>query len=176
MSTFDPDFLDVIESLPAKEWRGRAWRHMFNEYAPERINTGGARWNPPGVGAIYAALERQTAIAEGDHLIAVQPRRIFRRRVLYELAVDVDEVVDLTDPAALAAVGLTMDDILSDDHGACRKVGGAMAWLGRGGILVPSARRSGDNMVILVGPGGEAEIERVSHEILFDDGSLPDLI
>lgn len=98
----------------------------------------------------------------------MQRRRIFRRRVLYELSVEVADVVDLTAPGALAAVGLTMDDIASDDHTACQRVGGAIAWLGRGGILVPSARRAGDNMVILMGPGGEAEIERVRAEILFD--------
>lgn len=168
MPTYDRAFLDALEALPAEEWGGHVWRHMFNDYAPERINTGGARWNPPGTGAIYAALERETAIAEGEHMIEVQPRRIFRRRVLYELAVEVNDVVDLTAPGALAAVGLTMDDIASDDHTACQQVGGAIAWLGRGGILVPSARRAGDNMVILVGPGGEAEIERVRTEVLFD--------
>lgn len=171
MPTYDPAFLDVIESLPTRGWRGHVWRHMFNEYGPERINTGGARWNPPGVGAIYAAVERETAIAEGDHMIEVQPRRIFRRRVLYELAIDVDTVVDLTDPEALAATGLTMGDVASDDHTACQLVGGAIAWLGRGGVLVPSARRAGDNMVILTGPGGDAEIERVSQEVLFGHGA-----
>lgn len=172
MPTFDPDFLDVIEGLPTREFQGHVWRHMFNEFAPERINTSGARWNPPRVGAIYAALERETAIAEGDHMIEVQPRRIFRRRVLYELQVDVANIVDLTDPAALAASGLTMADVASDDFTACQRVGGAIAFLGHGGILVPSARRAGDNMVILIGPGGEAEIERVAQEILFDDGTL----
>lgn len=172
MPTYDRAFLDALEALPTTEWRGRVWRHMFNEYAPERINTGGARWNPPGVGAIYAALERETAIAEGEHMIEVQPRRIFRRRVLYELEVDVDKVVDLTDAAALASVGLTLADVASDDFTACQRVGGAIEWLGNGGILVPSARRAGDNMVILIGPGGEAEIERVSQEVLFDDGTL----
>lgn len=168
MSTYDPAFLDVVEALPTREWRGRAWRHMFNDYAPERINTGGARWNPPGVGAIYTSLERDTAVAEGEHMIAAQPRRIFRRRVLYELEVDVANVVDLSDPHLLASVGLSADAIHSDDHGACQRVGGAVAWLGRGGIIVPSARADSGNLVILMGPGGEAEIERVRQEVLFD--------
>ena len=134
MPTYDRAFLDALEKLPTREWRGRVWRHMFNQYAPERINTGGARWNPPGVGAIYAALERETAIAEGEHMIEVQPRRIFRRRVLYELAVEVNQVVDLTDPADLGAVGLTMADVASDNFTACQRVGGAIEWLGHGGI------------------------------------------
>ncbi|MCJ1685340.1 RES family NAD+ phosphorylase [Rathayibacter sp. VKM Ac-2928] len=168
MPTYDPAFLDAIENLPTREWRGRVWRHMFNDYEPERINIGGARWNPPGVGAIYAALDRDTAIAEGDRMIEVQPRRFFRRRVLYELQVDADNIVDLTGPGALTAAGLSMTDVESDDHAACQRVGGSIAWLQRGGILVPSARNNGTNMVILIGPGGDAEIDRVGQETLFD--------
>lgn len=167
MATFDPALLDAIEALPTRQWQGRVWRHMFNDYAPERINTGGARWNPRGVGAIYTCLERDTAIAEGQHMIDVQPRRIFRQRILYQLAADVPDVVDLTSTEALAAVGLTMADIGADDHRACQGTGGAIALIGRGGILVPSARHSGDNMVILVGSGDDFEMERISREILW---------
>lgn len=69
MVTFDPALLDIIEALPAQEWQGRVWCHMFNDYAPDRINTGGARWNPRGTGALYTCLERDTAIVEGQHMI-----------------------------------------------------------------------------------------------------------
>ena len=47
---------------------------MFNDYTPDRVNTAGARWNPPGVGAIYTVLHCGTALAEGQHAIDVQPR------------------------------------------------------------------------------------------------------
>lgn len=50
MPAFDPALLDAIESFPEQAWQGRVWRHMFNDYAPERVNTGGARWNPRGRG------------------------------------------------------------------------------------------------------------------------------
>lgn len=170
MTTHDPTLLDALESLVSQAWQGRVWRHMFNDYAPERVNLGGARWNPQSVGAIYTALDRDTAIAEGQHAIDIQPRRIFRRRVLYELQIDVADVVDLTTPAALQTVGLTLLDIADDDPTACQRVGGAAAWLGRGGLLVPSARNDGHNMVILLGAAGEADIERISDEVLFDDG------
>lgn len=168
MPAFDPGLLDAIEALAAEHWHGRVWRHMLGESPPERVNTRGARWNPPGVGALYTALERETAIAEGDRLIEIQPRPILVKRMLYELEIDVVGVVDLTSDSALESVGLTRADIQSDDMSNCQRIGGAIAWLGRGGILVPSARRAGDNMVILVGPGGESEIERVTTEVLFN--------
>ena len=154
MATYDPNLLDALESLPSTTWHGRAWRHMFNDYQPDRVNTSGARWNPPGVGAIYTALTRTTALAEGQHAIDVQPRRTYARRVLYEVEFTVDHLVDITEPAALEAVGLTLADIASDDMTACQRVGGAAAWLGRGALQVPSVRHAGHNLVVLVGPAG----------------------
>lgn len=140
---------------------------MFNDNAPERVNIGGARWNPRGVGAIYASFDRETVLAEADHAIEIQPRRLFARRVIYELEVDVPAVIDLTGEGALEAVGLTMSDVTADDFVACQQVGGAAAFLGASGLRVPSARRAGENLVILLGPGGDVEMERVSEDVIF---------
>jgi RES domain-containing protein len=169
MATYDPTLLDALEGLPAAAWQGRVWRHMFNDYTPDRVNTSGARWNPPGVGAIYTALERSTALAEGQHAIDVQPRRTYAKRVMYEVQVAVADVVDLTTAAALAAVGLTPDDLQADVPNACQRVGGAAAWLERDGLLVPSARADGANLVILVGTLGlEDDLEVVGREVIED--------
>ena len=165
MATYDPVLLDALEALPAPDWQGRVWRHMFNDYTPDRVNTSGARWNPPGVGAIYTALLRQTALAEGQHAIDSQTRRTYAKRVLYEVEVSVAALVDLTPPGALAAVGLTIDDVLADSHDACQRVAGAAAWLERGGLLVPSARHAGSNLVILVnGLGLDHDLVVVQHQ------------
>ncbi len=175
MATYDPTLLDALEGLPATAWQGRVWRHMLNDYTPDRVNTGGARWNPPGVGAIYTSLERATALAEGQHAIDSQPRRTYAKRVMYEVEVSVVDVVDLTTPAAMAAVGLTLDDVhadlnvRADVQSSCQRVGGAAAWLERGGLLVPSARASGGNLVILVGTLGlEDDLDVVGQEVLED--------
>jgi RES domain-containing protein len=167
MATYDPTLLDAIEDLAVRDYQGRVWRHMFNDYLPDRVNLGGARWNPRGVGAIYTALHQQTALAEGQHAVDVQPRRPFARRVLYELEVAVSGVVDLTTSDALTAVGLTQADLTADVFDACQRVGGAAAWLERGGLLVPSARDDGDNLVIFVtGRGLDDDITTVSHEVV----------
>ncbi len=178
MATYDPTLLDALEDLPATAWRGRVWRHMFNDYTPDRVNTSGARWNPPGVGAIYTSLERATALAEGQHAIDSQSRRTYAKRVMYEVevsVVDVVDVVELTTPAALAAVGLTLDDVhadlnvRADVQSPCQRVGGAAAWLERGGLLVPSARASGGNLVILVGTLGlDDDLDVVGQEVIED--------
>lgn len=149
---YDPELLDALEELPAADWQGRVWRHMFNDYTPDRVNTSGARWNPPGVGAIDA-----------------QPRRTYAKRVIYQVEVSVSQLVDLTGTGALAALGLTLDDVNADDHTACQRVGGAAAWLERGGLLVPSARHPGSNFVILVGRLGlDDDLVVVEREIVGD--------
>jgi len=169
VAIYDPDLLDALEGLPATDWQGPVWRHMFNDYTPERINTNGARWNPPGVGAIYTALSRDTALAEGQHAVDVQPRRTYARRVLYEVEAKIHGLVDLRAPEALTQVGLTLDDIESDDHAACQRIGGATAWLERGGLLVPSARAAGQNLVILVGSQGlEDDLVVLNRELIED--------
>lgn len=87
MATYDPRLLDALESLPETNWQGPVWRHMFGDNPPERPNVAGARWNPPGVGAVYTAFERDTAIAEGQHAVDVQPLRPRVKRVLYQVEV-----------------------------------------------------------------------------------------
>lgn len=168
MAHLDPDLLDALEFMPAQEWDGRAWRHMFNDYPPTQVNTSGARWNPRDVGAIYAALDRDTAIAEGQHAIDIQPRRIFRQRVVYEVHVKIPGLIDLTGVDSLESVGLKRDDIASNDFAACQEVGRGAAWLGLNGLLVPSARHAGSNLVILVGDLDVDDfMEVISREVIY---------
>lgn len=173
MATYNPALLDALERLPMTSWQGRVWRHMFNDYTPDRVNTSGARWNPQGIGAVYTALERATALAEGQHAVDLQPRRLYAKRVLYAVEISVTGLVDLTAPGALATVGLTLDDVHDDDHGACQRVGGAAAWLERDSLLVPSARDSGSNLVVLVGSLGlDDDLQVIAQEIIEDRRSL----
>jgi RES domain-containing protein len=87
--------------------------------------------------------------------------------VVFQLDVDVPGVVDLTAGVALDAVGLTMGDVAADDHRPCQRVGGAAAWLGRCGLLVPSARAAGGNLVIFFDAiDAAADIHVRTHEVI----------
>ncbi|HUP17553.1 MAG TPA: RES family NAD+ phosphorylase [Acidimicrobiia bacterium] len=122
---------------------------MFNGLDPARANTRGARWNPPGVAAIYTSLDRDTAIAEADYAIARQPFRPHVTRQLYQIRLALLTVVDLSDAALLGDVGVFAEELASPNHAACQSVGGACHWLGADGILVPSARTNiGTNLVV----------------------------
>ena len=147
-AVYDPEFLDQIEALEPAPFDDGVWRHMFNEYNPTRPNTRGARWNPPDVAAIYTSLDRPTAIAEADYAIAIQPIRPRVSRQVYEVRVTLDAVVDLSDRSTLAALGVGEEELTSSSHTSCQAIGGATHWLGRDGLLVPSARAPGTNLVV----------------------------
>ncbi len=148
---------------------GVVYRHMFARLQPTLENTGGARWNPKGTAAIYTSLERETALAEAEFRMALYPVRPSKGRTLYELRVRASRVVDFRAPELLAELGLTPERLQDpDDYRLCQEVGGGVAFLGCGGLLVPSARRSGGtNLVIYpVRPPSDAEIEILRTEFI----------
>ncbi len=144
-----PALLDRGLAVEPRPWEGTVFRHMFGDYPPDRENTRGARWNPPDTPAIYTSLSRAGALAEAEHQLAVQPMRPrVSRRTVYELAVRLRGLLDLTNPELLASVGITAAELGADDMTVCQRVGGAVAWLDADGLLVPSARSEAINLVI----------------------------
>jgi RES domain-containing protein len=148
--THDPGLLDYIEGLPTNDWVGRVFRYVADGRRPEKENTHGARWNPRPVGALYTALEEDTARAELNfHLSALSPRPSKAKFTLYTFRVEVRHVVDLTPTPVRKAIGLSQEALEADDQIVCRSIGGACHWLKIGALLVPSARvATGSNLVI----------------------------
>jgi len=141
--------LDALQTAVLPAWNGTVYRHMFGSNPPARSNTSGARWNDPPVAAIYTSCERETALAEAEYYISLQPLRPRAKRTLYTIVVSLGSVIDLTAPSALTLLGITTDVLRNDDQSRCRLIGSAVNWLGHDGLLVPSARRdSGTNLVI----------------------------
>jgi len=146
---YPPELLDLLQDLTSTSWAGEVFRHMFADYPPERRNTRGARWNPPQTAAIYCSLERETALAEAEHQLNLQPIRPRAKRTLYKIRIRLDSVLDLRSPSLLVRLGVTSDRLGDVDFSACQRVGGAVAWLGHDGLLVPSARLSGGSNMVL---------------------------
>jgi RES domain-containing protein len=147
---FDPELLDAIEELGTKPWNGVVWRQVFEGTPPTRPNQRGGRWNPPDVEALYCSLDAETAAAEIDHLISVQPVPIRKPRVTFELEVTLSRIVDLSDESNLDRVGAPIGTIRSNGVDECQLVGAAIAWLGYEAVLVPSARSNTLNLVVFV--------------------------
>jgi RES domain-containing protein len=142
---------------------------MFSDYPPTRANSSGARWNPRGVEAIYASCEKETALAEAEYQISVQPLRPRAKRTLYHLHVRLRNVVDLRSRDVLEKLGLSQDQLLGTDHVDCQRIGGAVEWMGYEGLLVPSIRRdNGTNLVIYpTKQSPESEFEIIEADVIW---------
>jgi RES domain-containing protein len=142
-----------VDALGATHWSGTAWRHTAYRRPPlsgAGARGFGGRWNPPDVVAtIYLAMPREACIAELERLVAGQARgTVSFPREVHEIGVEELLCVDLTQPAALDAVGLTLDDVQDTDWSACQRVGNAVQYLGIAGLLAPSA--TGVGLVLAV--------------------------
>lgn len=166
----DQRLLDAVAVLPTATFEGRVWRHMFGDNPPELANTGGARWNPAGVDAVYTSIERETAIAEGDYRVQLEPIRPRAKRTVYQMRVRLAAVVDLTDAAVRHRLGLVDADLADMSMVKTAAVGGAVEWLGYDGMLVPSIRGNGANLVIFPNRMEERDgrLDRVDSEVIFD--------
>ena len=146
---FDPSLLDVVEQHVV-EWKGSAYRQVFSGTDVLRANIRGARWNPPNVEALYCSVNPQTAVAEIDHLIARQPIPITRPRVTHELAISLGKVADFQNVSPLESCDISPEMLKGDDLAVPQLVGRAVAWLGCAGMLIPSMRVEGTNIVVFV--------------------------
>ena len=142
------ELIQELEQLAASERSGVVYRHMLGEYPPELENWRGARWNPVEVNAVYVSLEGETALAEAAYALSMQPVPLRVRRRLYTVEIHLTSVMDLRDKGALAKLGVTEKVLGTEQCHDCQKVGGAVAWLGHDGLLVPSTRAEGSNLVI----------------------------
>jgi RES domain-containing protein len=164
---YDPAILDILQELQPEEWRGTVYRHMLSDYHPGRDNTRGARWNPPGIAARYSSLSRETALAEAEYLLSSQDPRPRVARTLYSIRVRLLSVLDLTSDDLLGRLGIGESELKAADYAACQAVGGAAAWLEHDGLLVPSARHAGTNLVIYsTNTDLEMEFEVVHSEVI----------
>jgi RES domain-containing protein len=148
----------ILASLEPSPWTGQVFRVMLNDYPPDRENTQGARWNPPDTPAIYTCLHPEVCIAEVEYGLACQSRPVKSdlRKTLYHIEVGLAAVLDLGPALSrLAIIGIGLEQLFAEDMKASQEVGRLVTWFGSDGLLVPSARRQGSNLVIYPGRANE---------------------
>jgi len=149
---YEEALLTALEDRGSTPFSATVFRYVFASQPPLRPNVRGARWNPTDVAALYTSLDEATARAEIDFLIDSQPIRPSAELVLARIDVTLNGVIDLRDTRTLE-VHFQLDlAALPDDRSGyppCQEIGGAAAFIGRSGLLVPSMRRAGAaNLVI----------------------------
>lgn len=101
----------------------------------------GGRFNPRGLPALYTSLRPETAMREANQVGAFQPITLIAYRA------EITGIVDATEPATLAALGLTASELADPAWRDAMRTGGmaptqrlASDLMARGycGLLVPS--------------------------------------
>ena len=144
---FDPNLLDALEASEVGPVEGTVWRQILDPTSAMRPNQRGGRWNRPGTEALYCSSSPATAAAEIDHLIQSQPVPITRQRRTFALNVRISRAIDLRSETWSKDLTTPYDPT---DIEQCQAIGAAVAWLECGGLIVPSLRNDGDNLVIFM--------------------------
>lgn len=151
------DAKTALAGRPAQPWRGRVWRAHWRIYTAidhggslrfsGRYNRGSDQFASSQVwAALYLALAPEVSLGEilrhisPDFLADLNDYRIS------ELDVALESVLDLRDAAAL---GLDPDDLVHDyEFEITQELASAAIAREAEGILVPSATRLGDNLIV----------------------------
>jgi len=125
--------IEALERLPRSPYGGRVYRHMAPSYDPmngEGARVHGGRWNPPGDDSfpvLYTAPDRDVVMAEvSKHAVrfGVSPEDLLPRKlVTYE--VELQRVLDLSNPSNVNALGITSDMLVGEDPTLPRAIGDA---------------------------------------------------
>lgn len=154
-------------------FEGVCFRHSAARYATVDEGTleasvrAGGRFNPVGeFGAVYAALNEETALAELGRRIdrTGLPRKHFRPRMMLQLRARLGRVLDLTDPEVRSQLGVTVEEISGPDWRHAQGVARQAREQGYTAIRFPSATGLGENLAIFLdqlGPDEHLGIERV---------------
>ena len=147
----EPKLLDALEALVLPSgWDGEAWRRTFVDRDPLTPNSRGARWNPPGLDALYGSLTSVGAEAEHSSMLSRQPIPPSKAQHTFQLRVSLSKVADIRGSQELQALGFGSDELTGEDWTPAQRVGAAAAWLGIAALIVPSARHPDGNIVVFV--------------------------
>jgi len=140
-------------------FEGTCFRHCRAQYATvdegtlEASARVGGRFNPPGeFGAIYVALDRETAVAEFERRVTESglPREHFHPRVVLRLRARLSRVLDLTDDAVRGSLGMTLQKIVGEDWSPTHAAGRQARTAGYSAVRFPSATGKGQNLAIFL--------------------------
>lgn len=108
-----------------------------------------SRQSTPALNRQYASLKSNITLANSH-----DPVRPDLRRTLYQIKVSLSAVLDLGPLlSAMAEMGIDHAHLHADDMRISQGIGRLATWLGCDGLLAPSARAVGTNLVIYPGLG-----------------------
>jgi hypothetical protein len=148
----DPELTNKLGEFPQTIFEGRVYRATAVGADPTAPSISGGRWAPSSMEegcfpVFYTSLERDGAIAEvASYLVELRPRP--RKSIaVHELKVSTRKTLTLV-RADLSALGIDLSRYGERDYEVTQRIGAAINFLEIDGLIAPSARWSGDNLMI----------------------------
>jgi RES domain-containing protein len=172
----DSRLLDALDELPSTSFSGTAWRVTREGHDPIQCNAVGGRWDDRTFDVLYTSTKADGAIAEMFfHVSRGQPViPSLVRYLLHELTVRLASCLKLS-LAALRALGLQTAGFgqlsyfeREQEYLRTQEIAEIAYFLGRDGLIVPSARSAHDNLIVFCEPAGLPE----SIELIRDHGEI----
>jgi RES domain-containing protein len=176
-SARDNRLLDALEDIRPEAFEGPVWRIVRDGRDPLQCSAVGGRWDDRTFDVLYTSSRADGAVAEMYfHLRRGQPIMPSQVRYrLFELRLTLSSCLRIASLDELASIGMQIASFgqLSYaerelEYPRSQEVAEAAQFLGRDGIIVPSARSVWPNIVVFCDPAGPAAIEVVTDHGLVD--------
>jgi RES domain-containing protein len=165
--------LDAIEAETPTRLVGTVSRVVTDGFAVLRPIRAGGRWDDGTFDVLCTSSERDGALAEAWFHVSrgqpVIPSKITQR--LHRIAVELDQVLDLSTPGKLAALGMNMADYRrlshvrrEQEYPAPQQIGELAFFREFEAIVVPSARWPTSNVVVLTENARPGQVEALDSE------------
>ena len=173
----DQRLLDTLEQSDRTPYAGKVWRSVREGRDPLTCWRAGGRWDDVTLDVLYTSDTKTAAVAERRfHLYQGQPLPPSRARYeLFELRVSLEAVVRFPDLDSLASIGFDLGSFgqlsyleREREYPRSQEIAETCAFLGADGLLVPSARKTSSNNLIVF---CEQET-RVDMEVVANHGFL----
>ncbi|MBY6242794.1 RES family NAD+ phosphorylase [Methylosinus sp. Sm6] len=166
----DLQLLDAIDAFPRDPFEGRTWRVAPAGRDPTLGGPSQSRWCNGAFDVLYTSLERDGAISEVHALLSLQP--VFPSKpawFCFELAVRSTKTLRLADLSTLQTLGVEAADYPRRNYERTQSIADAAFFLGFDGVVTPSARWPGANLILFT-----SRLEPASIELKSDSGEAID--
>ena len=152
----DIRLIDVLDGRTGLRLDEVVWRVSREGRDPTECGSAGGRWDDATFNVVYTSRSRDGALAEMFfHLSAGQPVVPSKLRFsLFEIAVKLENVLDLSDPVVLEELGIKMSSYgrlsyidRTGEYPRTQEIAEVAHFHGFDGLLVPSARSAALNIV-----------------------------
>lgn len=144
----DLDLLDTIDAFPRLPLSAELWHIALEGRDPALGRASLSRWCDGTFDVLYTAFDRDGAIAEIHALLSLQPVFPSRTRwFAHKLRISAAQTLKLADLPTLARFGVDTTRYADRDYSRTQPIANAAFFLGFEGLIAPSARWQGLNLV-----------------------------